>query len=82
MKTSTIPFTEVRAHLSKYGRLAEEGQTTFVFKHQRLAFLIAPPPADRQVKPKSPGLARGQIHMEPDFDATPADVIAAFEGVS
>jgi antitoxin (DNA-binding transcriptional repressor) of toxin-antitoxin stability system len=82
MKTSAIPFTEARTHLSKYGRLAEEGQTTFVFKHHRLAFQIAPSPAIRQAKPKTPGLARGQIRMEPDFDCTPAEVVASFEGVS
>ena len=29
---------------------------------------------------RSPGSARGQIHMAPDFDELPADVLAAFGG--
>jgi antitoxin (DNA-binding transcriptional repressor) of toxin-antitoxin stability system len=82
MKTDSIPFTEARTHLSKYGQLAENGQTTLVYKHHRLAFLIAPPSRARQAKPKAPGQVRGQIHMAPDFDATPAEVIAAFEGTT
>ena len=82
MKETSIPFTEAKAHLSRYGRLAEEGHTTLVLKHRRSAFLIAPvAPAD-QARPKSLGLARGQIRMAPDFDATPEDVIHAFEGGS
>ena len=80
MKELSIPFTEAKVHLSKYGRLAEKGQTTLVLKHRRLAFLIAPAPHTEQARPKTPGLAHGRIHMASDFDATPEDVIAAFEG--
>jgi antitoxin (DNA-binding transcriptional repressor) of toxin-antitoxin stability system len=82
MKVTSIPFTEAKAHLSRYGRLAEEGQTILVLKHQRSAFLLSPVSRAGQARPKKPGLARGRIHMAPDFDATPADVIRAFEGVS
>jgi antitoxin (DNA-binding transcriptional repressor) of toxin-antitoxin stability system len=80
MKVSCIAFTEAKAHLSKYGRLAEEGLTTLVLKHHRPAFRIAPALPSEQPRPKTPGLACGQIHMAPDFDTTPAEVIAAFEG--
>ena len=82
MKSGSISFTEARLHLSKYGRLAEKGQSTLVAKHRRVAFRIAPVPPTEQARPKSPGLACGRIHMAPDFDVTPADVIASFEGVS
>ncbi len=80
MKETTIPFTEAKTHLSEYGRLAEEGRSTVVLKHNRPAFLIAPVPRVAQARPKTPGLARGKIHLAPDFDVTPPDVIAAFEG--
>lgn len=80
MKVTSIAFTEAKAHLSEYGHLAEEGQSTLVLKHNRPAFLIAPVPRATQARPKSPGLARGKIHLASDFDATPPDVIAAFEG--
>ncbi|MEI7880917.1 MAG: hypothetical protein WCI95_08595 [bacterium] len=81
MKVIEIPFTEAKAHLSRYGRLAEEGQTTLVLKHHRLAFQITPVPQTSKARTKMPGLASGQIHLAPDFDATPEDVIQAFEGV-
>jgi len=82
MKVTSIAFTEAKAHLSEYGRLAEEGRSTIVLKHNRPAFLIAPVPHTAQTRLKTPGLARGQIHMAADFDVTPPDVIAAFEGAS
>ena len=80
MKMTSVPFAEAKAHLSKYGRLAEEGQTTLVLKHRRSAFLIAPVPPAERARPKRPGLLRGRIHLAPDFDETPADVIDVFEG--
>lgn len=79
MKMISISFTEAKANLSRYGRLAEEGQTTLVFKHHRLAFQITPVPPSRKALTKTPGLARGQIHLAPDFDVTSDDVICAFE---
>ena len=78
----TIPFTEAKAHLSRYGRLAEEGQTTLVLKHHRSAFQITPVPQIRKLQKKTPGLARGKIHLASDFDATPEEVIRAFEGMT
>jgi antitoxin (DNA-binding transcriptional repressor) of toxin-antitoxin stability system len=82
MKVLSIPFTEAKAHLSRYGRLAEEGKTTLVSKHHRAAFLITPVPQVDKTRRKTPGLARGRIHIVPDFDVTPEDVIHAFEGTT
>ena len=82
MKLITIPFTEAKAHLSRYGRLAEGGQTTLVLKHHRSAFQITPVALTRKLRKKTPGLARGQIHLAPDFDVTPEEVLRAFEGVT
>ena len=83
MKRVSIPFTDAKAHLSKYGRLAEKGQTTLVLKHHRLAFMIAPAPDDSEkARQKTPGVAKGRIRMAPDFDVTPEEVIATFESLS
>ena len=80
MKQTTIQFTEAKAHLSEYGRRAEAGQITLVLKHHRPAFVIAPAHTRTEARHKTPGLARGRIHMAADFDATPDTIIAAFEG--
>ena len=81
MKTTAVPFADAKAHLSKYGRLAEQGRTTLVLKHRRAAFLITPVPQEaRQLRPKKPGIAAGCIHVAPDFDRTPDAIIDAFEG--
>jgi antitoxin (DNA-binding transcriptional repressor) of toxin-antitoxin stability system len=82
MKVDSIPFSEAKAHLSRYGRLAEEGQTTLVLKHRRSAFVIAPVAQTGKARKKTPGLAQGRIHLAPDFDATPEAVIRSFEGSS
>jgi len=81
MKVISVPFTEAKAHLSRYGRLAEEGQTTLVLKHHRSAFQITPVSQTSKGLTKTPGLAQGKIHIAQDFDATPEDVIEAFEGM-
>ena len=39
---------------------------------------LPPPPADRQHR--RPGALRDRIGMPPDFDALPADLLAAMEG--
>ena len=36
MKVTSVAFTEAKAHLSEYGRLAEEGRSTVVLKHRHL----------------------------------------------
>jgi antitoxin (DNA-binding transcriptional repressor) of toxin-antitoxin stability system len=80
VKQTTISFTEAKANLSKIGRLAEHGTTTLVLKHRRPSFLISPVPPEDKARPKKPGAAHGQIHMSPDFDVTPEDVVRDFEG--
>lgn len=77
---TTTDLTEAKAHLSLYGRRAEDGETTLVLKHRRPAFVIAPVPVMFKARIKKPGLVRGKIRMAADFDITPDDVIATFEG--
>ncbi|HMP73981.1 MAG TPA: type II toxin-antitoxin system prevent-host-death family antitoxin [Kiritimatiellia bacterium] len=82
MKMISIPFTEAKVNLSKYGKLAEKGVATTVLKHRRPAFQIAPLNEMDRPRPKHPGLACGQIRKSPDFDIMPDDVLADFEGES
>lgn len=39
-------------------------------------------PVRRDTRPRKPGRFKGKIHMTPDFDQTPEEIIAAFEGNS
>jgi antitoxin (DNA-binding transcriptional repressor) of toxin-antitoxin stability system len=80
MKQTFVSFTEAKAHLAQYGRMAEQGQTIVVSRHRRAAFVLAALPHADQARPKAPGLARGRVHLAPDFDATPDDLIRDFEG--
>ena len=77
---TTTPLSEAKARLSLYGRRAEAGESTLVLKHRRPAFVIAPLPAELKARIKKPGIVKGRIRMAADFDHTPDDVIAAFEG--
>jgi len=81
MKTTTIQFTEAKARLSHYGRLAQRGQTTVVRKHSHDVFLIAPVQSEGKHRVKKTGIAVGKIKMAPDFDTTPISVIQNFEGM-
>jgi antitoxin (DNA-binding transcriptional repressor) of toxin-antitoxin stability system len=82
MKDLVIPFTEAKAQLSKYARFAQQGHSTLVLKHHRAAFMIVPPDRSDQSCQKKPGIVRGHIRVSPDFDCTPDDVIADFEGMA
>ena len=80
MKVMEVPFSKVKTHLSEYGRRAQTGATTVVLKHHQPAFVIAPVPSRAEPAKKRPGLAAGKIHMAADFDRTPEEIVAAFEG--
>jgi prevent-host-death family protein len=80
MSLTTIPLSEAKTNLSRYGRMAEQGHSVVVRKHARPAFMITPIPAVAAPKPKRPGIARGRIHVARDFDSTPESIIRAFEG--
>lgn len=74
-----VGVRELRGSLAEVLRQARHG-TSFVVmsRDQPVAEIRPPPAADRPRRPI--GLLRGRIRMSPDFDATPAEVIAAMEG--
>lgn len=68
-----------RQHLSGYLRQAQEGDSFLVTSNGEVLAEIRPPSlASRPVR--RPGALRGRIAMAPDFDALPADLLAAMEG--
>ncbi len=75
----TVQVRTLRENLADVLRQVEEGAEFVVISRGRQVARIspAPKPARRQL-----GLMKGRIWMAPDFDETPADIIAAMEGES
>ncbi len=68
---------DAKTHLSRLLERVETGEEIVLARAGRpVARLV---PFRRRTQPRVPGTWRGQVHMAPDFDATPEDVIAAFE---
>lgn len=74
-----VGVREFRSILTGFLRQARQGHSFLVMSHdQVLAEVRPPPPAERPRR--SPGALRGKIHMAPDFDVLPPDILAAMEG--
>lgn len=74
--TNTVNFRDLRKNLSGFLRLARQGEEITVTSRGQVVARIMPPaePARRPI-----GVLKGQIHLEDDFDQTPADLIAAMQ---
>ena len=69
---------EAKTHLSKLLERAAAGEEIVIAKAGRpIARLVAYRQPD---EPRRPGLWAGQVWLADDFDETPADLVAAFEG--
>lgn len=77
--SKTVNLYEAKTHLSRLVDEAAAGEDIVIARHGHpVAKLVA---LEEKPKGKRPlGLARGQIWIAPDFDETPDDIIAAFEG--
>lgn len=74
-----VDVREFRTNLSEFLREAREGSSFLIISHDQVLAEVRPPPcADRSRR--RPGALRGKIRMAPDFDALPADVLAAMDG--
>ena len=74
-----VGVRELRSNLTRYLREARQGTAVLITSHDAVIAEIRPPsPALRPVR--QPGALKGQIRMADDFDALPADVLAAMEG--
>jgi len=75
--STTVNIRELRQNLAGFLRKVQQGDEIVVTSRGSEVARILPPatPARRPF-----GLLKGQIHMADDFDETPAELIAAFEG--
>lgn len=74
-----VGVREFRGNLTRFLRQARQGRSFLVMSRDQVLAEVGPPP--REVRPpRRPGALRGKIRMAPDFDALPADVLAAMEG--
>jgi prevent-host-death family protein len=74
---TTVSFRDLRQNLAAVLQQARQGAEIIVTSRGEEVARIVPPakPPRRPV-----GLLKGKIHMAPDFDDTPEEVIAAMEG--
>ena len=77
--TSTFNVHEAKAHFSKFLGRVRRGEEIIVAKAGKpVAKLI---PVAQGVARRTPGSAKGRIHIADDFDAPPPDELSdAFEG--
>ena len=70
-KKTTFNVAEAKAQFSGLVRRALSGEEIVIAKdHKPLVKLVA---LAHPAKVRTPGTARGQVRLAPDFDATPAD---------
>ena len=73
-----INVYEAKTHLSRLLDRAAAGEEIVLGKSGKpMARLV---PYREQRRPRVPGRLAGKIWIAPDFDDTPEDIIAAFEG--
>ncbi len=77
--TTTVPFREFRKNLSGYLRQARQGAEFIVTSRGREVARVGPPDQTARRRRALIGMFKGQFRMAPDFDETPADLIAAME---
>lgn len=73
-----VNMHEAKSQLSKLGELAWSGEKVVIAKAGKPYLDLVPHEGSAQ--PRRPGRFKGQITLATDFDATPAEVLDAFEG--
>ncbi|MGI9016209.1 MAG: type II toxin-antitoxin system Phd/YefM family antitoxin [Euzebya sp.] len=73
-----VNMHEAKSRLSELVRQVANGEEIIIGRHGvPVARLV---PYHRQSRPRRPGRLRERIVVASDFDATPEDVLAAFDG--
>lgn len=75
-----INMHEAKTKLSVLVKKALAGEDIIISKAGKP--LVKLVPLDVDDRPRIPGRFKGQIMIAPDFDETPEEIIAAFEGES
>ena len=73
-----VNMHEAKSQLSKLGKKVWEGETVVIAKAGKPYLDLVP--HRENITPRKPGRFTGQIMIAEDFDKTPLDVIAGFEG--
>jgi antitoxin (DNA-binding transcriptional repressor) of toxin-antitoxin stability system len=74
-----VGVREFREDLSGFLRRARQGSSFLIMSRDQVLAEVRPPPPEERLH-RRPGALRGEIRMAPDFDALPAEVLAAMEG--
>ncbi len=78
MSKKQVNMHEAKSRLSELGELVWKGEQVVIAKAGKPYLDLLP---HRELRRKrKPGRFKGRIKIAPDFDATPPDVIADFEG--
>ena len=67
---------EAKSQLSRLGELAWQGENVVIAKAGKPYLNLVPYRETR--KQRKPGRLKGRIHIEPDFDETPPEIIDSF----
>jgi prevent-host-death family protein len=76
----TVNMHEAKTKLSLLVKEAVSGEDVVIAKAGKPLVRLVPVGVDD--RNRVPGRYKGQISIAPDFDETPEELIAAFEGVS
>jgi prevent-host-death family protein len=75
--TDTFTIHAAKTHLSRLVERVEAGEEVIIARAGRpVARLV---PFRTRVQPRAPGLWRGRVALAADFDATPVELLNAFE---
>ena len=78
MSTTQVNMHEAKSQLSQLGEKAWNGEIVVIAKAGKPYLDLLP--HTRSNKPRVPGRYKGNIKMANDLDATPQEIIEAFEG--
>lgn len=78
MGTTQVNMHEAKTRLSELAERVHRGETVVIAKAGVPYLDLLPRRANRS--PRTPGRFAGKIRIAPDFDLTPDELIADFEG--
>ena len=78
-KPQRVGVREFRGNLTGFLRQARQGRSFLVMSRDQVLAEVGPPPPATRPR-RRPGALRGKIHIAPDFDALPPDILTAMEG--
>ncbi len=74
-----IGVREFRGNFSAFMRQVRHGASFIVTSRDEAVAIIQPPQPPARPR-RQPGTLRGKIHMAPDFDTLPSEILAAMDG--